>query len=438
MRRLSKLFLAAGLCVATTWAEAQWPQFRGPGGDGHAGGPALPLTWSETNHVQWKTAIRGKGWSSPVISGDRVWLTTANEEGTELSVIGVDRDTGRIVLDRTLFEVAAPQFCHKFNSYASPTPVVDSGHLYVTFGSPGTACIDIATGSVLWERRDLPCNHYRGAGSSPILWENLLILHFDGSDHQYVVALDAQSGRTVWRQERSIDFRDLGPDGKPEQEGDLRKAFATPHVATFNGHPLLISSGAKAHYGYDPRTGRELWRVEDRTSHSASARPVVGEGLVFILAGWPNGHLLAIRPGSGGDVVDANATTNAAPGGLKVAWKVRRNVPRKPSPLLAGELLFLVDDGGIASCLEARTGQEIWRERIGGNYSAAPLYSNGRIYCFSEEGKATVLDAGRTFRALATNELEDGFMASPAAAEHALYLRTRTHLYRIEDRLARH
>ena len=435
MRPMLKLLaLAAVLGTSSALASPEWSQFRGPNGDGHVPGPDLPLTWSETNHVRWKTPIHGKAWSSPVISGNRVWLTTANEEGTELSVVAVDRETGKVVLDQKLFDVAAPQFCHKFNSYASPTPVADTNRLYVTFGSPGTAAIDTATGKVLWERRDLPCNHYRGAGSSPILWNHLLILPFDGSDHQYLVALDTETGQTVWRRDRSIDFKDLGPDGKPEQEGDLRKAFATPHIAEFGGRPVLVSSGAKAHYGYDPQTGRELWRVEDRTSHSASARPVTGRGLAFILAGWPNGQLLAIRPGarSNGDVLDANATTNAAPGGLQVVWKARRNVPRKPSPVLVDDLLFLVDDGGIASCLEADTGRELWRERVGGNYSAALLYSNGRIYCFSEEGKSTVLEAGRQFRPLATNELAEGFMASPAAADGALYLRTRTDLYRIE------
>jgi outer membrane protein assembly factor BamB len=287
---------------------------------------------------------------------------------------------------------------------------------------------------VLWERRDFVCNHYRGAGSSPILYDGLLIMNFDGSDHQFVVALDKKTGRTVWRAERSIDFKDLGPDGKPQTEGDLRKAFSTPHVAMLEGKPVLISSGAKAHYAYDPLTGEQLWRVEERTSHSAGTRPVVGHGLVFIPTGWSTGELLAIHPGRKGEVVDANAADSGdSRDGLRVVWKTKRNVPKKPSLLLVGDLLVAVDDGGVTSCLDAKTGVEIWRERVGGNYSASPVSAEGRIYSFSEEGKATVIEAGRQFKVLAENKLDDGFMASPAISGRSLILRTRTYLYRIEN-----
>jgi outer membrane protein assembly factor BamB len=415
---------------------ANWPQFRGPAGDGHTGAQGLPLTWSEQQHIAWKTAIHGKGWSSPVVWADQIWFTTATEEGRELFAIGLDAGSGRVRRDLKLFDVERPQFAHKFNSYASPTPVIEAGRVYVTFGAPGTACLDTKSGRVLWVRRDLECNHYRGAGSSPILYGRLLLMHFDGSDRQYVVALDKTTGETVWRRERSIDFRDLGPDGQPEAEGDLRKAFATPHVARFGSQDLLISQGAKAVYAYDPLTGGEWWRVEERTSHSASSRPVTGHGLIFVATGWSTGQLLALRPGQRGEVLDANASDPVAAAGpssaLSLAWKSRRSVPRKPSLLLCGDLLVGIEDGGIASCLDARTGQEVWRERVGGNHSASPLAAEGRIYFFSEEGKTTVIEAGRQFRVLAENRLEDGFMASPAVAGRALILRTRTHVYRVE------
>ncbi len=430
---MRKVIWVLGFCGFTSLALAadNWPQFRGPNGDGHAAGRGLPLTWSETNHVKWKTPIHGKAWSSPVIWEDRIWLTTATEDGTQLFAVCVDRDSGKVLRDLKIFDVANPQFCHQFNSYASPTPVVEAGRLYVTFGAPGTACLDTQTGKVLWERRDFVCNHYRGAGSSPILCGDLLILHFDGSDQQYLAALDKQTGRTVWRVNRSIDFKDLGPDGKPQTEGDLRKAFSTPHLAIFDGQPVLLSLGAKAGYAYEPRTGRELWRVEDRTAHSASTRPVVGDGMVFYPSGFPKGQLLAVRPGRAGEVIDANTTGPA--GQLQVAWKVKRNVPCKPSLLLVDGLVFMIDDNGVASCVEANTGATVWNERVGGNYSASPLYADGRIYFFSEEGKTAVIAAARQFKKVAENTLKDGFMASPAATGKALILRTRTHLYRIEE-----
>jgi outer membrane protein assembly factor BamB len=439
-----------GICLiglltphGSLWAE--WPQFRGPSGDGRSEARGLPLKWDERTHVRWKTPVPGKGWSSPVVLGGQVWITTATEDGHRLSVLAMDVESGEILRELLLFEVAEPQFVHRFNSHASPTPVLEPGRVYVTFGAAGTAALDSATGRVLWERRDIECNHFRGAGSSPILHEDRLLMHFDGSDHQFVLALDKETGRTLWRRERSIDFMDLGPDGQPEAEGDMRKAFATPHVAWFDGRPLWISQGAKAIYAYDPLDGTEWWRVEERLNHSASSRPVVGHGLIYVTTGWGTGQLLALRPGQPGEVLDANAApaglgevSEATGADLAVVWKVRRSVPRKPSLLLKGDLLFGIDDGGIASCWEAHTGREVWRERVGGNYSASPIAAEGRIYVFSEEGKATVLEAGREFRVLAENQLEDGFMASPAVTGRSLILRTRTSLYRVESNGANH
>lgn len=418
MSRLCLLFL---LLVTNLRAETNWPQFRGPNGDGHSDAKALPLTFSETERVKWKTPIHGKAWSSPVIWGDQIWLTTANEEGTDLSVVCVDKATGKITRDQLLFKVTNPQFCHKFNSYASPTPVIEEGRIYVTFGSPGTACLDTASGKVLWERRDFVCNHFRGAGSSPIVWEDLLIMNFDGSDFQFIVALDKKTGQTVWKVDRSIDFKDLQPDGKPEAEGDWRKAFSTPHVAEVGGKPVLFSSGAKAHYAYEPRTGKEIWRLEERDSHSAATRPVIGHGLVFIPAGFGKAGLLGVKLGGSGLL-----------GEESVAWRLKKTVPNKPSVTLVGDLLFGVNDGGIAVCLDAKTGDVLWTERVGGNYSASPLTAAGRIYACNEEGKVVVFAADRTFKKLAENQFADGFMASPAVSDGALYLRSKTALYRIE------
>jgi len=424
--------LPATALVFSASANDNWPQFRGPTGDGHSDSLGLPLAWSESENVKWKTPVHGKAWSSPVIWGDQIWLTTATEDGRELFVVCVDRGTGRILRDQRIFEVEKPQFCHQFNSYASPTPAIEPGRVYVTFGSPGTACLDVKTGQVLWERRDFVCNHFRGAGSSPIVYGDLLILNFDGSDHQFVVALDKRTGKTVWRKERSIDFKDLDADGKPQTDGDFRKAFATPQVMQLDGRPVLVSQGAKATYAYEPLTGAELWRVEERTSHSGGTRPLTGFGLIFVPTGWSQGQILAIKPGKSGEVIDANAESTGPGGQLQIAWKTKRNTPKKPSLLLVNDLLFGIDDGGVAACLEAKTGTEVWRERVGGNYSASPVFAEGRIYFFSEEGKTTVVNAGREFKVLAENTLADGFMASPAVAGKAFFLRTRTNLYRIE------
>lgn len=414
--------MAVLLLFAPLPLPADWPQFRGPDGTGMAGPRDLPLTWSEGKNVRWKTAIHGRAWSSPVVLGKQVWVTTATEDGRRLFAVGVDRESGRILHDLELFQVAKPQYAHPANTYASPTPVLEPGRLYVTFGSPGTAALDTGTGKVLWERRDLECNHFRGAGSSPILFGDLLILHFDGSDHQFVVALDKRTGRTVWRTERSIDFKDLGPDGKPEAEGDYRKAFATPHVVTVDGKPMLVSIGSKATYGYDPFNGKELWRIEERSSHSGSTRPLAGRGMVFYPTGFPTGELLAVRPNGRGNVSDSH-----------VAWRVSRGVPKKPSLLLVDDLLYMIADAGVASALDAATGAVVWTARVGGSFSASPVWADGRVYLFSEEGKTTVIEAGRQFKVLAESELDGGFMASPAVDGKAFFLRTKTHLYRIED-----
>jgi outer membrane protein assembly factor BamB len=412
------------LCATaiTGFAAENWPQFRGPAGDGRTDAKGLPVEFGEGRKVKWKALTHGKAWSSPVIWGNQVWLTTATEDGTELGVMAFDAATGKVLHDKTLFQVEKPQFCHKFNSYASPTPVIEEGRIYVSFGSPGIACLDTKTCAVLWERRDFVCNHFRGSGSSPIVWNDLLINHFDGSDHQFLVALDKKTGKTVWEVKRSVDYKDLEPDGSVKADGDWRKAYATPHVIDWEGKPLLLSSGAKAHYAYDPATGREIWRIDDPAHHSASARPVAGLGMVFIAAGFSQGEVFALKLGGSGALDESS-----------VAWRLKKKVPNKPSLVLDGDLLFMINDGGIASCVEAKTGDVVWSQRVQGNYSASPLLAEGRLYVFSEEGKVGVLKAGREFQLLAENRFDSGFMASPAVSGKALFLRTKTALYRVEE-----
>lgn len=420
----AKLLLTVLLTsCAVVHASENWPQFRGPDGNGHSDARGLPLVWSETKNIVWKTAIHDRGWSSPVIYGKQIWLTSGTQDGRQLFAVCIDRDTGKILADLKLFDVPQPQFVHPFNSPASPTPVIEQGRVYITFGAAGTASIDTKTFRVLWERRDIECNHFRGAGSSPILFGDLLLMHFDGSDRQFVIALDKKTGRTIWQTKRSIDFQDLDEYGKPAAEGDLRKAFSTPHIEQINGRWEMISLGAKAAYSYDPLTGKELWRVEERGQHSASTRPVLGHGMIFFPTGFPTGQLFAVRTGGQGLISDTH-----------VAWKMKRGVSNKPSILLVDDSIYMIGDTGIASCVDAKTGEQVWQRRIGGEYSASPVYADGRLWFFSEDGQTTVLEAGRVFKLAGENRLPDGFMASPAIAGKAFYLRTRTHLYRIEEK----
>lgn len=402
------------LFAPATHAADEWPAFRGPAGDGHSDAAHLPLTWSDSQNITWQTPFHGKAWSSPVVSGNDVWLTTATEDGKELSVLCISLDTGAVRIDRKIFDVENPPDIRQYNTYASPTPVTHEGRLYATWGSAGTACLDMATGDTLWTRRDLPCNHYRGAGSSPIVHNNKFFLNYDGFDFQYVVALDIATGNTVWKIDRPHDF---GTDN-----GDIKKSFATPLIITAGGREQLISATSKGALSYDPETGHEIWRVS-YDGFSTGVRPLFAHGLVYLSAGQSKPEILAVRPDGKGDVTATH-----------IAWSEKKQMPSKPSPLIVGDLLFVVHDkGGVATCLDALTGQRVWQERIGGNYTASPLYADGRIYFFCEDGKTIVIRAAREFEILAENHLGDGFWASPAVAGNSLLLRSATHLYRLDD-----
>ena len=417
MRRIAAFLAVMVLVGSPILAAENWPQFRGSD-QGRSDAKGLPIKWSEKENIKWQTAVHGKAWSSPVVWGDQIWMTAASEDGRELSGVCLDKNSGKIVFDLKLFDVAVPQFAHKFNSYGSPSPAIEKGRVYITFGSPGTACLDTKTGQKIWERTDFICNHFRGAGSSPVIFNNLLLMNFDGSDYQYVVGLNKENGQNVWRTPRSVDYGDQDKNGKPQADGDFRKAFSTPVIAEFGGVPLMLSLGSKAFYGYEPVGGHELWRVENRNCHSGSSTPVWGNGMIYACMGFPKGELWAIRPGGTGNITDSH-----------VVWKVKKNVPCKPSVLLIGDLIFMIDDNGIASCIEAKNGEDVWRQRVGGNYSAAPLYADGKIYFFSEEGKTTVIEAGRKYNVLAESQLGDGFMATPAIVDGGIVLRSRTKVY---------
>jgi len=427
-QRLAIYLIVAVMLPAAPTARSDWPDFRGPYGNGLATMPGdsepigLPLHWSETKNVVWKTAIPYSGWSTPVVMEGRIWITTATPKGHDFFVICVDADSGEVLLNKNIFHAANPEpLGNPLNSYASPSAVVEPGRVYVHFGTYGTACLDTENFDVLWKRNDINCRHLRGPGSSPILFENLLILTMDGVDVQYLVGLDKATGRTVWKTDRTAEWNDLGDDGKPILEGDFRKAYSTPLIIDYGRKKQMISVGAKALYGYDPTDGRELWKVRT-PAYSGAARPVYGDGIAYMITGFGRTELLAIGVDGSGDVTDT-----------QVVWRIRKSVPRTPSPVLVDDLLFTINDTGTVMCLEAATGKEIWKEFIRGNCAASPIYADGRIYTCNRDGKTTVFKAARKHEELATNELDSGFMASPAVSGKALFLRTKTHLYRIES-----
>lgn len=430
--------LAALIATPTAPAAEIWPQWRGPEGQGHATvAHDLPITWSETEHVTWKTPLPGRGWSSPVLDTTHVWMTTAIEsEATEadkeqrlagaknpqplqvsgpvaMRALGVDRETGRLVHDIALFTAREPQPIHSLNSYASPSPVLAGGRLFCHFGDYGTACVDTATARVAWVNHDLRLNHENGPGSTPIVWGDLLIVHCDGSDVQYIVALDQATGRIVWKTPRS---------GALQDNPDLKKSYGTPLIVSLDGRDVLLSPAADWVYAYDPATGRELWRVNYGVlGFSVVPRPVTGHGLAFLSTSFMKPEMLAVRLGAGGSPPE-------------IVWRQAKGAPTMSSPLVVGEELYVVTDKGIMTCLEVHSGAVQWTSRLGGNFSSSPLFADGRIYVGNRDGATFVIKPGKDYELLATNQLDGRIFATPAAVDRALYVRTDTALYKLEKR----
>jgi outer membrane protein assembly factor BamB len=412
MRRRAAVFL---VCVAAGVAPStaqDWPQFRGPTGQGHAEATNVPLQWSETQNVRWRVPVGGAGWSSPALSKGLVWLTTAIEApanqkeraGLSLRALAFDADTGRRVVDVEVFRLMRLRPLNPKNSFASATPVLDGDRVYVHFGADGTAALSTA-GEVLWRAR-FPYESQHGGGGSPVLYGDLLIFNCDGnSDEAFVVALDVRTGKERWRRDRR----------RPADQ-----AYTTPLVISVNGRDQLLSAGAYRATAYDPLTGKELWRVNYDDGFSNVPRPVFGQGLVFIATGFQQPTLVAVRPDGEGDVTRSH-----------VAWTLTRGAPFTPSPLLVGEHLYVVSDTGILTLVEARTGRVVYQQRLGGNYSASPVFADGHIYFLSEEGVATVVTPGKAFNRVAVNKVDGTALASMAVTSGAIYLRSDRYLYRI-------
>ncbi len=396
--------------LLTLWAGAavranDWPSFRGPTGQGHSTERGLPTEWSEGTNVLWKTPVAGRGWSSPVVADDRVWLTTA--DAGALRLLGFETDTGRLVVDAEVFRTSGGRAPNPKNSLASPTPVVDAdrGQIYVHFGAYGTAALT-TSGDVAWTTRFRYISQH-GNGGSPILYRDLVIFSCDGYDQAFVVALDAETGTVRWKTHR------------PQP---ISQAYSTPIVITVDGHDQVVSIGAFRTSAYDPESGDEIWRVRYPEGFSNVAAPVYSadHGLVYISTGFQQPALMAVRADGTGDVT-----------GSHVAWTSRRGAPLTPSPLLVGDELYFVSDPGIATCVDAATGEIRWRQRLGGGFSASPVFAGDRIYLQSEEGVTTVIAPGPEYRQLARNVLDGSTLASMAVSDGSMFIRSESHLYRI-------
>ncbi|MFO0808553.1 MAG: PQQ-binding-like beta-propeller repeat protein [Gemmataceae bacterium] len=406
MPKLTAALLA--LSLATPVFADDWPQFRGPTGDGHYRGPALPLRWGPDTNVVWKKAVPGLGWSSPVVWKGRVYLTTAVEDdrGYSLRAVALDAATGDARWSTELFreETGKAPKPHAKNSHASPTPVADDARLYVHFGHMGTAALNY-DGTVAWRNSELKYEPVHGNGGSPVLIAGKLIFTADGGDTQRVVALDAATGKVAWQVPRGVGAK-------------KGFSFATPEIIQIDGKPQVVCPGSDVMAAYDPADGREVWRVTYK-GYSLIQRPVFGHGLVFLQTGYDTPNLLAVRPGTG----DVTATN--------VAWTHKKAVPNTPSYLLVGDELLMISDRGIATCFDAKTGKVHYSERLpGGGFSASPIFHDGKAYVTSEDGLGLVLQTGPAFKVLAQNPMKERSLASFAAADGALYVRTAEALYK--------
>ena len=400
------MLLAVGSVVSL--AAEDWPSFRGPTGQGHSVEEGLPVEWSEDANVTWKSQVPGRGWSSPVVADGRIWITSG-ERGA-LRLLAYDTASGERLVDVDVFSTDDPYAPNPKNSLASPTAVIDStrGRVYVHFGAYGTAALT-TDGDLVWAT-EFPYISQHGNGGSPILYRDLLIFSCDGYDQAFVIALDADTGEVRWKTDR------------PEP---ISQAYSTPAIIEVDGRDQLISIGAFRTSAYDPRTGEEIWRVGYPNGFSNVPGPVhsAEHGLVYISTGFQQPTLIAVGVDGRGDVTDTH-----------IAWRLRRGAPHTPSPIVVGDEVYVVSDTGILTCADAATGEVHWQDRLRGNFSASPVYVDGRLYFQSEEGYTIVVNpSAASYQEIARNELDGSTLATLAVSGGSFFIRTDTHLYRITE-----
>jgi outer membrane protein assembly factor BamB len=419
--------IATALAAQPVTTPVHWPDKNGPTFDGivpAADAAKLPLKWNAGTgqNIVWKLELEGEGHSTPVIGGDVIWFTSATTDGTRQFVYGVNRHSGKVAHHKLIFENASPEdLGNPLNNYAAPSPVLEADALYVHFGTYGTARIDPATAEVVWQRRDINVRHYRGPGSSPIIHKDLLILTFDGINHQFVTALDKKTGATVWKTDRTTDYGDLDAQGHPTRDGDMRKAYHTPAVFAVAGREVLVSVGSRAAFGYDVKTGRELWTIR-HGGFNAAIRPLRSGDVLILNTGSERAHTLGVRIDDKmtGDITDSH-----------VIWDREKRNASESCPVVVNGLIFQVTRGGVVTCTRAATGEDVWEERFSGQHLPSPIAAGDRIYFSNDRGDTRVIRAAETFELLAENQLPDPISASPAVAEGALYQRTKRHLFKI-------
>lgn len=399
-----------------------WTHFRGSNLNGISADNLVPVSWNDTTNMIWKTEIKGKGWSSPVVLGNQIWVTTATGDGKEMSAICTDFQTGNILFDILLFKQDSIYGKHSINSYATPTPCIEEGFVYINFGSTGTACIGTANGKVIWKREDFKVEHVQGPGSSPIIYKDFLILHFEGIDQQFVVALNKKTGETVWRTDRPKEcYEPLQPIGK--------KAYITPIVIHVNGRDLLISNGSAVCIAYDVMTGKEVWRVVQGEDSTIST-PISENGVVFFYTSFVKPaegenytDLMAVDPGGIGDVTKTN-----------VLWRLKSPVLQLLTPLVKDGLIYTVDTRNNLLVIDAKTGIVLYTKKMKHKFNSSPVYAGGRVYFISVKGETTVLEAGSTPVVLAENFVAGEVFATPAIVRNSIIIRNESTLYRIGEK----
>lgn len=402
--------------------ESNWTHFRGNYLNGISADNQVPVVWNDTTNIIWKTEIRGKGWSSPVVYGNQVWVTTATVDGKEMSGICVDFKSGKVLYDILLFKQDSIYGKHSINSYATPTPCIEQGFVYLNFGSTGTACISTNDGRTVWKREDFKVEHAQGPGSSPILYKDLLIVHFEGTDRQFIVALNKKNGETVWQTERPVAcYEPLLPIGK--------KAYITPIVINVAGKDLLISNGSAVSIAYDVQTGKEVWRIVEGED-STIACPITENGVVYFYTSFvtpANGEkfieLFAVDPTGTGDVTNSH-----------ILWRIKAPISQLLTPLIKDGIIYTVDTRNNLFAIDAKTGISFYTKKLKNKYNSSPVFAGGRVYFTSVKGETLVLKAGRALEILAENKLPGEIYATPAIAQNSILIRNESTLYRIGEK----